>query len=78
MAVKIYGSNQIDFDANNIIQNTQLNNTVLNDWRVYKPRHGFDWGFAMTLTLIPAKSTNSKKYFEYLVFTSILILGVHI
>ena len=31
MAVKIYGSNQIDFDANNIIQNTQLNNTVLND-----------------------------------------------
>ena len=31
MAVKIYGSNQIDFDANNIIQNTQLSNTVLND-----------------------------------------------
>ena len=31
MAVKIYGSNQIDFDTNNIITNTTINNSVLNN-----------------------------------------------
>ena len=31
MAVKIYGSNQIDFDSNNIITNTTINNSVLNN-----------------------------------------------